>query len=226
MWGGNYSRVTTTVKGLAVTPRPADVQHLDPADASSCARRRGRVRDPAIGRALSPARNGGAHGTRRSESPGASSNLTAPRMRTQTQLSCAAPGADSQVEAKPPPDIGNGTPQESLCPPQTTAATTAIPLIRAGAQCTKGNLRIRACGLLEDEPVDSGWTGGVVFHSGASGRVVRRASGRVATADRASRGVAPRASCRAAACSRAGAPGCRRGAWRVGTVPAHAHGVA
>src|SRR5690606_5742259 len=42
-------------------------------------------------------------------------------------------------------------------PTTDTEATTTIPLIRAGAQCTHANVRAPGCGALGEEPVNCGW---------------------------------------------------------------------
>jgi riboflavin biosynthesis pyrimidine reductase len=50
-------------------------------------------------------------------------------------------------------------------PTTDTEATTTIPLIRAGAQCTIGNLWGKGCGPLEDEPVNCGWISSAAIHN-------------------------------------------------------------
>jgi len=50
-------------------------------------------------------------------------------------------------------------------PTTETEATATIPLVRARAQCTSGNLRGRGCGRPEDEPVNSKWISGAFIHS-------------------------------------------------------------
>src|SRR5918994_1633121 len=50
-------------------------------------------------------------------------------------------------------------------PTTDTEATATIPLVRAWAQCTIGNLRGRGCGRPEDEPEDSKWISGRFVHS-------------------------------------------------------------
>jgi hypothetical protein len=61
-------------------------------------------------------------------------------------------------------------------PTTDTEATTTIPLVRAEAQCTKGNLRGGGCGLLEDEPVNCRWITGGRVHRGGGARARARAS--------------------------------------------------
>src|SRR5690606_29933953 len=50
-------------------------------------------------------------------------------------------------------------------PTTETEATTTVPLVRAGAQCTLAKVGAGACGALEGDPVNCGWISGDVVHS-------------------------------------------------------------
>ena len=104
---------------------------------------------------LSPARTW-SHGTRRSQHRGRCRRTTPPVAEPSSRATGPARTHRLRTAPPPPTGAGGGASSGAAQPTTDTETTTTVPLVRAGAQCTMGNLRAKGCGPLEDEPVN-GW---------------------------------------------------------------------
>jgi len=134
--------------------------------------------------ALSPTRTAWTHETLRSQHRRGRCTHEHPPM-TEPSSRATGPARTHRLRTAPSPTgAGDGASSGAAQPTTDTEATTTVPLVRAGAQCTMGNLRAKGCGPLEDEPVNCGWISAASVHRPAS-----------STGPRTSLPCAPRCGC-------------------------------